>query len=164
MSDEHANMFFTIPSQPMGADEESAILLSTGCPSEGVETLLNFASKYRESISADNVQKNRKLGTRSLVRIARKIAKFKNADLHAIISNTLLASFLPLVERRNLLSMLNECNIPERNTEACIAYVFSFQLCSNLYFTSFILSTPFRRTPFYFLALLRPATEAEILF
>ncbi|GLB39985.1 putative von Willebrand factor (vWF) type A domain [Lyophyllum shimeji] len=115
LSDEHANMFFTIPSQPMDRREETDVLRATGCPPHLVETLLSFAEKYRQSMSEDNVLKNRKLGTRSLVRIARRLALLpKDDDLHAIISRSLLAEFLPAMERTNLDTLLKESNIEPR--------------------------------------------------
>ena len=105
-------MFFPIPSQPMDAKEEFAILAATGCPRELVDTLLTFADKYRQSMSADNVLKNRKLGTRSLVRIARRLALNANeADLQAVIQRSLLAEFLPATEKMNLNTLLEDSNI-----------------------------------------------------
>lgn len=120
LSDEHANMFFPIPSQPMDRKEEADILLSTGCPSPLVEVLVSFAEKYRKSISADNILKNRKLGTRSLVRIAHRLAMFPHDnDLNSIISRTLLAEFLPASERMNLDTLLEEVNIEMKTPPVC---------------------------------------------
>ncbi|XP_006455343.1 hypothetical protein AGABI2DRAFT_226806 [Agaricus bisporus var. bisporus H97] len=116
LSDEHANMFFPIPSQPMDVQEETDILRATGCPSELVDTLLRFAGKYRETISADNVLKSRRLGTRSLVRIARKLAMFPDSlDLHLTLAQSLLAEFLPAMERLNLNTLLEDSNIIRRS-------------------------------------------------
>ena len=115
LGDEQANMFFPIPSQPMDREEETAILKSQGCPLPIVEVLLNFAERYRISISADNVTKNRKLGTRTLVRIARRISKFpRGIDLHDIISRSLLVEFLPAAERMNLEVMMADCSIDKK--------------------------------------------------
>lgn len=112
LSDEHANMFFPVPSQPMDVEEETSVLVATGCPPVTVDVLLCFAKKYRQSISADNILKNRKLGTRSLVRIARRIALYPQDDnLYAIICRSLLAEFLPATERMNLDSLLEDSNI-----------------------------------------------------
>ncbi|RDB28140.1 von Willebrand factor A domain-containing protein 8 [Hypsizygus marmoreus] len=115
LSDEHANMFFPIPSQPMDRNEELDILRSTGCSPALVETILSFAEKYRQSMSEDNVIKNRKLGTRSLVRIARRLALFpQDDDLNAIISRSLLAEFLPAMERMNLDALLVDSDIEKK--------------------------------------------------
>lgn len=95
----------------MDADEESTILLSTGCLPKTVATLLAFAERYRQGMSADNVLKNRKLGTRSLVRIAKRLAMFPGDDLYSIITRSLLAEFLPAVERINLSTLLDDSGI-----------------------------------------------------
>ncbi|KAF8625067.1 hypothetical protein AX15_005549 [Amanita polypyramis BW_CC] len=115
LADEHANMFFPIPSQPMDREEEAAILQSHGCPPSILAPLLNFADKYRTSVSADNVTKNRKLGTRTLVRIARKLSKYPHANnLRDILGRSLLAEFLPVAERMNLDNMLQESGINQK--------------------------------------------------
>ncbi|KZS88617.1 hypothetical protein SISNIDRAFT_417941 [Sistotremastrum niveocremeum HHB9708] len=113
--DEHANMFFTIPSQPMEEDEESSLLLGTGCPPATVKILLNFATKYRQTMSSDTVQKNRKLGTRSLIRIARRLAQFPwDDDLYPIFSRAVLLDFLPPAERTNVVTIMEESGIKQR--------------------------------------------------
>lgn len=115
LGDEQANMFFPIPSQPMDREEEAAILKSQRCPLPIIEVLLNFAERYRMSISADNVAKNRKLGTRTLVRIARRISKFpRGLALHDIISRSLLVEFLPAAERMNSEVMMADCGIDKK--------------------------------------------------
>jgi von Willebrand factor A domain-containing protein 8 len=120
LSDEHANMFFPIPCQPMTQEEEVSILLETGCSPDIVETLVTFAEKYRQSMSSDSVQKNRKLGTRALVRIARRLAWFPQDDnLNAIIGRSLLSEFLPAVERMNLDTLLLGSGIKRRASAVC---------------------------------------------
>ena len=112
LTDEHANMFFTIPSQPMGSEEESLVLSVTGCSQHYIDTLLTFAEKYRNSMSGDNVLKNRKLGTRSLVRIARRLALDSgDKDIYHIIQRSLLAEFLPVAEKMSLNTLLEDSNI-----------------------------------------------------
>jgi von Willebrand factor A domain-containing protein 8 len=113
-------MFFPVLSQPMEPEEESSILLETGCSPEAIKMLLLFADKYRQSISSDSVQKNRKLGTRSLVRIARRLALFPQDDLNAIIGRSLLTEFLPAVERMNLDTLLLDSGIKRRVQAVCI--------------------------------------------
>lgn len=96
----------------MDIKEEAAVLLTTGCTQEFVDILLVFAGKYRASMSADNVLKNRKLGTRSLVRIARRLAFYpRETDLHILIQRSLLAEFLPATEKMNLNTLLEDSNI-----------------------------------------------------
>ncbi|KAJ7594399.1 AAA domain-containing protein [Mycena floridula] len=114
LTEEHANMFYTIPLLSMQREEEEAVLLSTGCPAATVKTLLDFAETYRESISNDNVQRNRKLGTRSLLRIAKRIVNFAgSSDLHTLLRQTLMMEFLPIIERRNIESLLAEFEIQQ---------------------------------------------------
>ncbi|KAJ6597514.1 AAA domain-containing protein [Mycena vulgaris] len=110
---EHANMFFPVPAQPMEHEEERAILLATGCAERAAARMLAFAERYRASMSEDSVQKNRKLGTRSLVRIARRMAAVGEGedDLHAILRRTLLLEFLPGVERMNVELLLDEAGL-----------------------------------------------------
>ena len=105
----------------MDHEEESNILLSTGCPPPLVAILLSFAEKYRQSISVDNVLKNRKLGTRSLVRISRRLAMFpQDNDLNSTIGRSLLAEFLPASERMNLDALLEEVNIEKKTPPVCL--------------------------------------------
>lgn len=114
----------------MDTQEETSILLATGCQKELVNILLQFAEKYRQSISADNVLKSRRLGTRSLVRIARKLAMFpESLDLSFVISQSLLAEFLPAMERLNLNTLLEESNILKKSGRVCSLHCFSSDTC-----------------------------------
>ncbi|THH04442.1 hypothetical protein EW146_g10173 [Bondarzewia mesenterica] len=122
LSDEHANMFLPISAQPMDQVEESTVLLHTGCAPRYVRTLLTFADKYRQSVSAEDALKRRKLGTRALVRIARRLARFpRDDDLRVLLSRSLLAEFLPASEKMNLETLLEECGIGKRNDVVGIA-------------------------------------------
>ena len=114
--DEHANMFFPVAAQPMSHAEEEHLLLQTGCPAPVVDTLLRFADRYRMSMTADAVQKNRKLGTRALMRIARRAAQFPSAaaDMHVLLSRAVLAEFLPATEAMSLQNILEETGIKKR--------------------------------------------------
>ena len=116
LSDEHANMFFPVAAQPMSHAEEEHLLLQTGCPALVVDALLRFADRYRTSMTADAVQKNRKLGTRALMRIARRAAQFPSIepDLHTLLSRAVLAEFLPATEAMNLLNICEETGITKR--------------------------------------------------
>ncbi|KAH9929971.1 AAA domain-containing protein [Amylocystis lapponica] len=115
LADEHANMFLPVAAQPMGAAEERALLLQTGCPDATVQTLLAFAEKYRAGMTSDAVQKNRKLGTRALLRIARRVAGFPgDNNLRALLGRTILAEFLPTMEAMNLEELFQETGIKKR--------------------------------------------------
>ncbi|KAI0089424.1 AAA domain-containing protein [Irpex rosettiformis] len=114
LSDEHANMFFPVPSLPMSQDEESTVLRQIGCPPDLVDVLLRFADKYRSSMTSDLVQKNRKLGTRALIRIAKRLATLSGGhatDLYALLSHAVLAEFLPATERMSLETIFDELKI-----------------------------------------------------
>ncbi|EKM57120.1 uncharacterized protein PHACADRAFT_92032 [Phanerochaete carnosa HHB-10118-sp] len=112
LSDEHANMFFPVAAIPMSQEEETILLLDTGCPRKLVNTLISFAEKYRSSMTSDLVQKNRKLGTRALVRIARRLAKHPDhVDLYTMLSHAVLAEFLPATERMSLGTIFEELGI-----------------------------------------------------
>lgn len=115
LSEEHASMFYTIPSQPMDIAEEADILTRTGAAQKHIQTLLSFAEKYRRAMTFDGVQKNRKLGTRSLVRIARRLAAFPWDDgLRVVLERSLLAEFLPAAERLGLDVLFAECGIMKK--------------------------------------------------
>jgi hypothetical protein len=116
-------MFFTIPSQPMSRVEEQHILLSHhNSPSRLVDLLLDFAEKYRGSmVEESGAVRKRKLGTRTLVRVMRRIAVEKGeVDLYAIITRILLAEFLPAVEKMNLEGLLSEVGIEKKTPPVCI--------------------------------------------
>lgn len=113
----------------MDVKEESDILSATGCRKDLIETLLVFAEKYRQSMSSENVLKNRKLGTRTLVRIARRLALYpQDVDLQSIISRSLLAEFLPATEKMNLNTMLEDSNIFKLTPPVSILPFLSFFL------------------------------------
>lgn len=115
LSDEHANMFFPIAARPMGREEEASILLDTGCAPETVKRLLDFAEKHRATMASDSAQKNRKLGTRALIRIARRLAKYpSDNDLHFFLSRSILAEFLPATETLKLQTLFAEVGIRKR--------------------------------------------------
>ena len=118
-------MFFAIPSQPMDTAEEADILARTGAPQRHTQTLLGFAEKYRRVMTADAVQKNRRLGTRSLVRIARRLAAFPwDDDLYAVLGRSLLAEFLPATERLSLDVLFAECGIVKKTPLVGFPFVF----------------------------------------
>lgn len=61
---------------------------------------------------SESIQRSRKLGTRTLVRIARRIAKAPwDDDLYGLIMRALLAEFLPAVEKMALETLLEEAGI-----------------------------------------------------
>ena len=106
----------------MDEEEETALLANTGCPPAINRKLISFAQKYRDSMSTDTITRNRKLGTRTLMRIARRVAKFPwDEDLHTMVSRALLAEFLPSAERLNLDTLLEECGITRKMDLVCLS-------------------------------------------
>ena len=94
----------------MSLQEEKSILLSTGCPPAHVDTLEIFARSYRQANSAPG-SKSRRLGTASLMRIARRLARFPDEDLHALVNRTLLSEFLPTTTKAELHALLADTDI-----------------------------------------------------
>ena len=105
LTEELSSMFIALPTLAMSASEESAILSSTNCPPELVSTLVAFARNYRRVNSIPG-SKSRRLGTASLVRIAKRLARFPEEGLHRLLSNCLLADFLPLTTKSELNDLL----------------------------------------------------------
>ncbi|KAI0296956.1 AAA domain-containing protein [Multifurca ochricompacta] len=113
LSSEHANMFLPVPAQPMGRTEEAALLIRTGCPPANVDTLLTFAGAYRTRMApADGALRVRRLGTRALLRIARRLAQFPwDQDVRSMLERALLTDFLPTTEKVGVEELLEEVGI-----------------------------------------------------
>jgi von Willebrand factor A domain-containing protein 8 len=116
-------MFFTLPLMPMRVSEENELLRAAGASSVVAETLVRFAGVYRKSLAEEPTPRRRRLGTRALVRIARRMAataittsSIAGADLHALLSRAVLAEFLPATERMNLESLFEDCDIVPQAT------------------------------------------------
>lgn len=105
----------------MTTEEESHVLLQTGCPQPFVQALLSFAEKYRAGMTSDAVQKNRKLGTRALVRLANRLAKYSHEqDLRSLLSQAILSEFLPAAEALTLNSIFESCGIKKVTPPVCL--------------------------------------------
>ena len=118
----------------MSTEEETNLLVQTGCNQQSVELLVNFAEKYRASMTSELVQKNRELGTRALVRIAKRLAKYPNqGDLHTILSRTVLAEFLPAAERMRLDEIFEELAVKRLTPPVSrIQYTLGSKLIRNI--------------------------------
>jgi hypothetical protein len=106
-------MFFPVPAQPMGRSEEAALLLRTGCPLTQVNMLLDFAAAYRTRMApADGALRVRRLGTRALLRIARRLARFSwDLDVRSMLERALLTEFLPATEKAGIEELLEASGI-----------------------------------------------------
>ncbi len=113
LSAEHANMFLPLPAQPMGRSEEAALLLRTGCPPTHVDALLGFAGTYRMRMApSDGALRVRRLGTRALLRIARRLARFPwDQDMRRMLEKALLTEFLPATEKAGVEELLEDAGI-----------------------------------------------------
>lgn len=120
LTEEHANTFFPIPLVPMSRAEESAALhaAAPSCPPAVLDKLLGFAARYRSSLSTDGDAaglRKRKLGTRALVRVARRVGLVGEdeglREMYSLIGRALLKEFLPATERMALEDMLAESGI-----------------------------------------------------
>jgi von Willebrand factor A domain-containing protein 8 len=132
---EHTNMFFPVLAVPMDGAEEMEILTASGCPISIAGRLVHFAQKYREKMSSDVVQKNRTLGTRSLVRIARRLPW--DDDLHAMLSRAIMTEFMPSVERMDVESLMQACGISKRSVLVSFRYLYA-NLCRLTAYSSII--------------------------
>ena len=113
LSAEHANMFLPVPAQPMDRAEEAELLLRAGCPPANVDALLKFAGAYRtRMVPADGALRVRRLGTRALLRIARRLARFPwDQDVRSMLERALLMEFLPATEKAGVEELLEEAGI-----------------------------------------------------
>ncbi|KAH8990895.1 AAA domain-containing protein [Lactarius hatsudake] len=98
---------------PMGRSEEAALLLRTGCPPSHVDALLGFVGTYRTRMApSDGALRVRRLGTRALLRIARRLARFPwDQDTRKMLERALLTDFLPATERAGVEGLLEDAGI-----------------------------------------------------
>ncbi|KAH9007354.1 AAA domain-containing protein, partial [Lactarius deliciosus] len=113
LSAEHANMFLTLPAQPMGRSEEAALLLRTECPPAHVDALMGFAGAYRTRMApSEGALRVRRLGTRALLRIARRLARFPwDQGIRRMLERALLTDFLPATEKAGVEELLEDAGI-----------------------------------------------------
>lgn len=82
----------------MNLAEERSLLVATGCPTHLVDLMETFAIQYR-AITSNVGSKARKLGTKSLLRMAKRLARFPHEDLRTMLERALLVQFLPITEK-----------------------------------------------------------------
>jgi hypothetical protein len=110
LSEELSCLFISLPTLAMDLSEEKALLLSTNCPPHLVDILETFARSYRRA-NAGPSSKSRRLGTASLMRIARRLARFPDEDVFKLVNRTLLSEFLPTTTKSELAALLAESAI-----------------------------------------------------
>lgn len=127
LNEEVSTLFgFVAPSPMTEAEERDIILRRSGCPEDRLSRLFAFTKRYRE-LSSDptlGLEKGRRLGTRSLIRIAQRLAKYPaDTDLRSLLERTLLVDFLPRSNRDLVRNCLGECGIYARGSEGAFQYV-----------------------------------------
>ncbi|KAH9010140.1 AAA domain-containing protein [Lactarius hengduanensis] len=83
LSAEHANMFLTLPAQPMGRSEEAALLLRTGCPPPHADALLGFTAHAWHLLT----------------------------DTRRMLERALLTDFLPATEKAGVEELLEDARV-----------------------------------------------------
>ncbi|CAO1613724.1 unnamed protein product [Jaminaea pallidilutea] len=125
LTEELSTLFSFVSPLPMSESEERDIIYKqSGCPPERLERLFTFTKRYRE-LSADpalGLSKSRRLGTRSLIRIAKRLAAFPESDVRTLIERTLLVDFLPRTNRDLVRNTLGECGLFARGAEGAFQY------------------------------------------
>lgn len=111
LTEDVAANLVALPSLPMSLAEETALLTAVGCPAPLVEQLELFATRYREHTAAAGGSKARRLGTASLVRIARRLAHHPGENVRTLLERALLVDFLPNTEREAVASLMTECGL-----------------------------------------------------
>ncbi|WFD43708.1 hypothetical protein MPSI1_002372 [Malassezia psittaci] len=126
LTEDVATMFATIATPPMTAAEERQVLeKQTQVNPNQLEKLLAFAERYRKESADPNVglHKARRLGTRQLLRFAKRLAHFPETDMYAMIWRNQLADFLPRTVRDLVKVMLLETGIVPHGYEGTSQYI-----------------------------------------
>lgn len=110
LTEQVASSILALPAIPMPLAEERALLLAVGCPAPLVDHLELFAQRYRVLTVAMG-SKSRRLGTASLVRIAKRLARFPDENLRTLLERALLVDFLPSTERAALADLFEEIHL-----------------------------------------------------
>ncbi|UZJ54566.1 hypothetical protein CBS101457_003886 [Exobasidium rhododendri] len=126
LNEETSTLFGFVQPSPMSSLEERQVLETrTSCPGAHLDKLLDFTARYR-SLSKDvslGLSKSRRLGTRALIRMAKRLAKFPDStDLHALLSRNLLVEFLPRTTKELIKRVLDDSGLHPRGAEGAFEY------------------------------------------
>lgn len=125
LNEEASTLFAFVEGRAMNLPEERAVIQArTQCSESELDKLLEFASAYR-ALAADpnlHLQKSRRLGTRQLIRVAARLARYADADMHALIGRALLLEFLPKTVRSLVLDTMAQYGIYPAGTEGAFRY------------------------------------------
>lgn len=94
--------------------EEETILSGTGCDPLIIKDIIGLAQLYRSQVINDDVTKGRKLGTRTLLRIARHMARIPTDFLTDLFNKALHIAFLPALERTKVEDLYSQANLNRR--------------------------------------------------
>ena len=122
-----ASMLATVCAPPMSDAEERAIVEQCAGVRDRaqLDRLFALAHEYRAQASDPNVglHKGRRLGTRQLIRLARRLAHWPDEDLYALVMRNQLCDFLPRTVREVVHEMLVRHGIVPHGFEGAFQYV-----------------------------------------
>lgn len=125
LNEEVSTLFsFAAPSPMSEVEEREIVAAQSGCSLDRLERLFIFTKRYRE-LSSDpslGLDKSRRLGTRSLIRIAKRLAEYPETDLRVLLERNLLVDFLPRTNRDLVRTTLSECGLHPRGAEGAFQY------------------------------------------
>lgn len=126
LNEEASTMFGFVQPNPMSAAEERSVIEKrTGCPPKLLDALLEFSGRYR-TLSRDptlGLAKSRRLGTRALIRMAARLAKYPDStDIHALVVRNLLVDFLPRTTKELVQRVLDESGLHPRGAEGAFQF------------------------------------------
>ncbi|GAA5845377.1 hypothetical protein JCM3766R1_006337 [Sporobolomyces carnicolor] len=110
LSEELTSNLASLPSAPMSAREERHLLSTTGCPAHLIDSMEAFATKYR-ALTGVPGNKSRRLGTATLMRIAKRLARYPRENLRTMFDRNLLVAFLPVTEQEQVRELMVECGL-----------------------------------------------------
>jgi hypothetical protein len=125
LNEEASALFSFVAPMPMSAAEELKVIVArSGAEPAALSQLMDFAGRYR-ALAADpalGLDASRRLGTRSLIRVATRLARHSSTDLHDTLARTLLIEFLPRTTSTLVQTALAESDLRKRGAEGAFQY------------------------------------------
>lgn len=121
-----ASMFGTVVTPPMSNDEERLVVERQAKAQDvDLQRVLAFAHAYRQQATDPNVglSKARRLGTRQLIRVARRLAVWPDEDVYQLLFRNQLCEFLPRTVREVVHNMLVAHGIVPHGFEGAFQYI-----------------------------------------
>lgn len=127
LSESVATLFATLPSPPMSEDEERRVVAARADVADLalLDRLFAFAARYRTQAAdaSGGLHKARQLGTRQLVRVARRLQRWPDEDLYALLWRNQLCDFLPRTVRDVVDDLLRSSGLVPHGTEGAVQYI-----------------------------------------